>query len=83
MKQYVFEPDVIAQYLYRPVLIKPLENMEGILLAICMNKYGFEYQIRYYNDGVQKTEWFLQDEVVLNPPKTKQKNEKQTFFNQK
>ena len=65
MRQYILDKEIINQYLYREVLIKPLDDLKGRLLAICMNKYGFEYQVRYYLNGEQKTEWFLEQEITL------------------
>ena len=51
--------------LYSEVKIKPLENLTGTLLAVCLNKYGIEYQVRYYMNGEQKTEWFLEQEIII------------------
>lgn len=55
------------KFLFRRCLIIPLENYRGIITSICANNRGFEFQVRYYIDGEQKTEWFYDFEIeVIN-----------------
>ena len=62
---YNYDLQYSVKSLYSEVQIKPLENLKGTLLAVCLNKYGIEYQVRYYMNGEQKTEWFLEQEIII------------------
>lgn len=50
----------------KPCEIMPFENLKGIILAIYITKKGVEYQVRYYLNGEQKTEYFFDWEIVIN-----------------
>lgn len=51
--------------LYKKCKIKPLENLEGIIIAVFITKKGVEYQVRYYIDGRQEDTYFLDFEIEL------------------
>ena len=45
--------------------IKPFENLKGTILAVFITKKGVEYQVRYYADFEQKTEYFFDWEIEI------------------
>lgn len=47
----------------KPCKIKPFENLDGIIIAIFITKKGVEYQVRYYLNGEQKTDYFFDWEI--------------------
>jgi hypothetical protein len=52
--------------LFNSCTIKPLE-IKGIIVGIYITTKGTEYQVRYYWNGEQKTEYFFDFEIeVLN-----------------
>ena len=46
--------------------IIPFENLKGTILAVFITKKGVEYQVRYYFNGEQKTEYFFDWEININ-----------------
>jgi len=46
--------------------IIPFENLKGTIIAIFITKKGVEYQVRYYADFEQKTEYFFDWEININ-----------------
>ena len=49
----------------KPCLITPFENLKGTILAIFITKKGIEYQVRYYLDGNQNTDYFFDWEIQM------------------
>jgi len=49
----------------KPCKIIPFEYLKGVLLAVFITKKGVEYQVRYYLNGEQKTEYFFNWEIEL------------------
>lgn len=45
--------------------ITPFEGLDGVIIAIFITKKGVEYQVRYYIDGEQKTEYFFDWEIEI------------------
>lgn len=43
--------------------IKPLEDLKGTIIGIYINRKGTEYQVRYYFNGEQKTDYFFDWEI--------------------
>ena len=43
--------------------IIPFEMLKGTILAVFITKKGVEYQVRYYLNGEQKTEYFFDWEI--------------------
>ena len=56
---------ISEKILFHPCKIKPLENYSGVIVSVCANQKGFEYQVRYYFDGSQRTEWFYDFEIEV------------------
>ena len=46
--------------------IIPFENLKGTILAVFITKKGVEYQVRYYLNGEQKTEYFFDWEIKIH-----------------
>ncbi len=46
-----------------PCKIKPFEDLDGIIIAVFITKKGVEYQVRYYLNGEQKTDYFFDWEI--------------------
>lgn len=44
-------------------LITPLEDLKGTIIAVYITRKGIEYQVRYYLNGEQKTEYFFDWEI--------------------
>ena len=44
---------------YRSCEIIPFEKLKGTIIAVFITKKGVEYQVRYYLNGEQKTEYFF------------------------
>ena len=51
--------------LNKECLIIPFENIKGVIIGIYYSKKGFEYQIRYYLNGKQETEYFFDWEIKI------------------
>lgn len=47
----------------KPCKIKPFENLSGTIIAVYITKKGIEYQVRYYLDGEQRTDYFFEWEI--------------------
>ncbi len=45
--------------------IIPFEMLEGTIIAVFITKKGVEYQVRYYLDGEQKTDYFFDWEISI------------------
>jgi len=43
--------------------IIPFENLTGTIIGIYITKKGIEYQVRYYSNFEQKTEYFFEWEL--------------------
>jgi len=44
--------------------IKPFEYLDGVIIAVHISLKGIEYQVRYYLNGEQKTDYFFDWEVI-------------------
>jgi hypothetical protein len=60
MKRETFE-----KLLFKEVKIKPLENLQAVIVAVAMGFNGLTYQLRYYIDGTQHEDWFYEWEVEV------------------
>lgn len=45
--------------------IIPFENLTGTIIGIYITKKGIEYQVRYYSNFEQKTEYFFGWELLI------------------
>jgi hypothetical protein len=57
--------DVIDDVINCDCEIKPFEYLKGTIIAIFITKKGIEYQVRYYMNGEQKTDYFFDWEIIL------------------
>lgn len=48
-----------------PCEIKTLDNTKGYISSVCISYKGVEFQVRYYIDGEQRTEWFQCFEIII------------------
>jgi hypothetical protein len=55
----------IKELLFKPCLILPLENQKGIITSLIYSYKGTEFQVRYYFDGGQRSEWFYDFEIEV------------------
>lgn len=55
----------LESFINKECKIKPLE-LKGIIIALYITKKGVEYQVRYYWNGEQKTEYFFDWEIDIN-----------------
>ena len=55
----------INEILYKPCLIKPLDDLEGVIIALNQSKKGTELQIRYFINGEHRLEWFFDFDIDL------------------
>lgn len=46
-----------------PCKIMPFENLKGIIIGVYITKKGIEYEVRYYMNGEQKTNYFFDWEI--------------------
>lgn len=44
-------------------IIKPFDDLKGTIIAVFITKKGVEYQVRYYLNGEQKTDYFFDWEI--------------------
>lgn len=63
--KYTAVKDLIQNLLFQKCKIEPLENLEGIITSVLLNGNGFQFHVRYYIDGEQKTEWFYDFEILI------------------
>ena len=63
--------DVIDDVINHDCEIKPFEYLKGTIIAIFITKKGIEYQVRYYMNGEQKTDYFFDWEIILLGDMTK------------
>lgn len=47
----------------KPCKIIPFEYLSGVIIAVFITKKGIEYQVRYYLDGEQRTDYFFEWEI--------------------
>ena len=57
----------LNECIYKPCFIKPLDNLEGVIIALNQSKKGTELQIRYFINGEHRIEWFFDFDIVLKP----------------
>ena len=57
--------DVIDDLINHDCEIKPFEYLKGTIIAIFITKKGIEYQVRYYMNGEQKTDYFFDWEIII------------------
>ena len=51
--------------IFKDCMIIPFENLKGTIIAVFITKKGVEYQVRYYADFEQKTEYFFEKEIEV------------------
>ena len=54
----------MKKILFKYCRIKPLE-IKGVIVGIYITTKGTEYQVRYYWNGEQKTEYFFDFEIEV------------------
>lgn len=60
--------------LFQPCIIKPLDEQEGLIIAIVYNKCACELRVRYFMYGQIFENWFFDFEIELKEPKAKNKD---------
>lgn len=60
--------------LFKPCIIKPFENQEGLIIAIRYDRCGCEVLVRYFMHGMIKTHWFFDFEIEMKKPTIQKKN---------
>ena len=55
----------INDIIYKPCLIKPLDDLEGVIVALNQSKKGTELQVRYFINGEHRLEWFFDFDIFL------------------
>lgn len=63
--------------LLKPCIIKPFDDAEGTIIAIKYDRYGCEFLVRYFSNGMVINNWFFDSEVEL---KKEQITKKSNFF---
>lgn len=51
--------------LFKPCVIKPFDNQEGLIISIKYDRCGCEVLVRYFMHGVIKTHWFFDFEIEM------------------
>lgn len=59
--------------LFRPCIIKTLDDHEGLIISIVYDKCGAELLVRYYMYGQLVHNWFFDFEIELKEPREKGK----------
>ena len=49
----------IHPYIYKTCVIKPLDDLKGVIVAMNQSKKGTELQVRYFLNGEHRLEWFF------------------------
>lgn len=57
----------ISTLIFRQCVIKPFENLEGVIVGLNQSKKGTELQVRYFLNGEYKLEWFFDFDIELKP----------------
>lgn len=57
--------DIFEHLIFRLCIIKPFENLEGVITAITQSKRGTELQVRYFINGEYKSDWFYDFDIEL------------------
>lgn len=60
--------------LFKPCIILPLDDHEGLIVRIRYDKCGAEVLVRYFMHGALLHNWFFDFEIELKQPKDKDKN---------
>ena len=55
----------INDIIYKSCLIKPLDDLEGVIVALNQSKKGTELQVRYFINGEHRLEWFFDFDIFL------------------
>lgn len=55
----------ISELIYKPCVIKPFENLQGVIVGLNQSKKGTELQVRYFLNGEYKLEWFFDFDIEL------------------
>ena len=55
----------LNECIYKPCVIKPLDNLEGVIIALNQSKKGTELQVRYFINGEHRLEWFFDFDISL------------------
>ena len=59
--------------LFKPCIIKPLDDHEGLIVRIVYDKCGAEILVRYFMYGTVTYNWFYDFELELKNPVEKGK----------
>lgn len=52
--------------LRNPVLIKPIDNLQGVIIAVHLSIDGLQYYVRYFANSKMETEYFYGHELELD-----------------
>lgn len=52
-------------YINKCCIIKPLENLYGVITAVFITKKGIEFQVRYFLNGKSECEYFFDWEIQV------------------
>ena len=55
----------INELVFKPCIIKPFENLDGMIVALNQSKKGTELQVRYFLNGEYKLDWFYDFDIEL------------------
>ena len=50
--------------IFQTCYIKPFEYLNGTIIAVHISLKGIEYQVRYYLNGEQRTDYFFNHEIA-------------------
>lgn len=65
---YLEKPDI----LFKDCIIKPLDDQEGLIIAVRHNKCQSEIQVRYFVHGQAVFQWFFDFDIELKTDKVKE-----------
>ena len=57
--------------LLKTCIIKPFDDAEGTIIAIKFDRYGSEFLVRYFSNGMIINNWFFDSEIELKPEQIK------------
>ena len=57
--------------LLKTCIIKPFDDVEGTIIAIKFDRYGSEFLVRYFSNGMIINNWFFDSEIELKPEQIK------------
>lgn len=57
--------------LLKPCIIKPIDDQEGTIIAIKIDRFGCELLVRYISHGMVINNWFFDSEIELKKEQMK------------